>query len=72
MLCPQRISLPLKKRYNLFSEGNAVHPFGCFKKERQTAIITYMQQAVTPDQVTRQNSLQRAGGPKMQLRHFEA
>ncbi len=32
----------------------------------------FLQQAVTPDKVTQQNSLQRAGGPKMQLRHFEA
>ncbi len=28
-LYPQRVSLPLKKRRDMFSEGNAVHPVGC-------------------------------------------
>jgi hypothetical protein len=32
VLCPQMIYLPLKKRRDMFSEGNVAHPVGCYSQ----------------------------------------
>jgi hypothetical protein len=63
---------------DMFSECNAAHPVGCdsplltimafwqasnLKKSAPNSYF-YLQRAVTPDQITQQNSFQKAGGPK--------
>ena len=42
------------------------------KKKRAPNSHYYLQRAVTPNQITQQNSLQRAGAPSRQKRHFKA
>jgi hypothetical protein len=66
---------PRKKRCDMFSESNAANPALCrqlrylahFKFEKSAPNrYYYLQQVVIPYQITQQNSLQRAGGPKEQ------
>ncbi len=66
-----------KNHSDMFSEGNAAHPVGwdrplqiilavCLTSNLKKSVPNcyyYLQRAVTPYQITKQNCLQRAGGP---------
>jgi hypothetical protein len=70
----QRVSLPLKKRCDIFTKVNAAHPARCDSplqivisasnlKKKSPNCHCHLQRAVTPYQITKQNCLQRVGGP---------